>query len=148
MIKQLKYQRLLAMLYLGMALGIVYFWWQFFNATLFTMSDLSLLMPHFEAYYLWACSFVLPELILSVAMLSAAFFLWTNRRLYKTRLLSAACAGAALFQGVLGLSYGFSSGLYRLQHSFAEVALEADLSITIIAIVAIVIQFRLPRQDA
>lgn len=146
MIKQLKYQRLLAMLYLGAALGILYFWWQFFNGALFTTGELEALMPHFQAYYLWERSFVIPDVVLSFAMLASSFFLWTNRWVHKARLLSAACAGAALFLGLLDLTYGFSSGLYQLEHRFADAALEAGLSITMVGVVAVAVLFFSPQQ--
>lgn len=139
MIKKLKFQRLLAMIYVGAALGIVHFWWQFFNGSLFSSVELNAVMPHFEGYYLWERSFVLPDLLLATGMLISSVALWTNRWMEKGRVLASACAGASLFLGVLDLTYGFSSGLFSINHRFAGVVLEAGLSITAVGLVALCI---------
>lgn len=145
MIKQLKFQRLLAMIYIGGAVGIMNFWWQFFHGALFIEEDLKALMPHFEGYYLWERSFVVPDLVLAFGMLISSVALWTNRWMSKGRVIASACAGAALFLGILDLSYGFSSGLYALNHSFAGVALEAGLSVCAVGLIAFLILLFAPR---
>ncbi len=139
MIKQLKFQRLLAMLYIGAALSIMHFRWQFFNGSLFSLSEFSALFPHFDAYYFGARSLALPYVLLAFLMLLSSIPLWSNRWIRKGRILASFCAGAALFLGLLDLTYGFSSGLYRLDHPFAGVALEAGLSITVLGLIALLI---------
>ncbi|WP_197482949.1 hypothetical protein, partial [Oleiphilus sp. HI0128] len=124
----------------------IHFWWQFFNGSLFSIEELRALMPHFEGYYLWERSFVLPDLILAFGMLVSALPLWCNQWMQKGRVLAAACAGAALFLGLLDLSYGFSSGLYRLDHRFAGVVLEAGLSITAVGLLGLIILLFSPQQ--
>jgi hypothetical protein len=147
MIKKLKYQRLLALVYIGAAVGIANFWWQFFAGDLFLKSELMALMPHFEGYYQWERSFVVPDLMLALAMLVSAIPLWTNRWMHRGRIIASASAGAALFLGVLDLSYGFSSGFYSLNHRFAGVVLEAGLSITAVGLIGLTVLLLAPGID-
>jgi len=140
-ISSLKYQRLLAMLYAGAALGIIYFWWRFFSGELFEVSELEVLIPNFKGYYDWEKSFVIPDSILAVCMLISALLLWFDWGATRTYLLASACAGASLFLGVLDLSYGFSTGLYQINHAFAGELLSSGLSITIVGLIGIVISF-------
>ena len=143
-ISSFKYQRLLAMLYAGAALGIVYFWWRFFNGALFEVDELEVLIPNFQGYYDWEKSFVIPDSILAVCMLISGLLLWFDRGGFRSLLLASACAGAALFLGVLDLSYGFSTGLYKINHTFAGELLSSGLSITVVGVVGIVISFIIP----
>jgi hypothetical protein len=147
MIKQLKFQRLLAMIYIGASMGIVHFWWQFFNGDLFERSELEVLIPHFDAYYLWERSFVIPELMLAFGMLVSSIPLWTNKWMDLGRVMAASCAGASLFLGGVDLTYGFNSGLYALSHDFADVILEVALSITAVGVLAFVILLFAPKHD-
>lgn len=145
MIKQLKFQRLLAMIYIGGALGVLHFWWQFLGGNLFVMTDMLVLMPDFNAYYLWECSFLVPEMLMVVGMMFSAIPLWTNRWLKHGRILALVSATVALFLGFKGITYGFSSGLYGLKHSYAGVILEADISIAAVGLIALLILFFTPR---
>ena len=136
MIKQLRLQRFLAMIYIGVAVGIAHFWWQVFNSSLFIIDEL---VPNVQAYYLWVNSLVIPDLVLAVSMLASALPLWTNRSMARGRTAAAGCAGAALCLGILDLGYGFSCGFYALEHAFSEAALEVALSRTVAGFVGLVI---------
>jgi len=140
-IKKLKYQRLLAMIFAGASLGIVYFWWQFFNGELFLIEDLKPLIKNFEGYYDWEKSFVVPDSILALGLMTSAFLLWFDLGEHRRHLLAAASSGAALFLGVLDLSYGFSTGLYVIEHPYANEILSSGLSITAVGIVGLSILF-------
>jgi len=87
---------------------------------------------------------VIPDSILAVCMLISALMLWFDWGAYRCRLLAAACAGASLFLGVLDLSYGFSTGIYQINHSFAGELLSSGLSITVVGLIGIVISFMQP----
>jgi hypothetical protein len=141
MIKQLKFQRFLSMLNAGAAFAIIYFWWQFFNGSLFSVAELALLIPNFEAYYQWQKSFLMPDILLAVSLLVSALLLWFDVAMEQGRLLAASSAGAAFLLGVLELNYGFSSGLYTIDHPFADVSLNADLSITAAGLLGLGILF-------
>jgi hypothetical protein len=140
-IKQLKYQRLLAMLFAGASLGIFYFWWQFFNGELFLIEELKPLIKNFDGYYDWEKSFVIPDGILAFGLMASAFLLWFDRGGPRRNILAAASSGAALFLGVLDLSYGFSTDLYSIAHPYANEVLSFGLSITAIGIVGLGILF-------
>jgi len=138
-ITRLKFQRLLAMIYAGASLGIVFFWWQFFSGRLFLVEELQLLIPNFQGYYDWEKSFVVPDSILAAGMMLSAILLWFDIGAGRSRVLASACAGAALFLGVLDLSYGFSTGLYLIDHTFAEDVLNSGLSIAAVGIVGLTV---------
>jgi len=136
-IHQLKYQRFLAMIFVGASLGIVYFWWQFFNGELFSIGEIRPLIKNFDGYYDWEKSFVVPDSILSIGLLISATMLWFDIGGGRGRILAAASSGAALFLGVLDLSYGFSTGLYQIAHPFADEVLSSGLSITAVGVVGL-----------
>lgn len=136
-IKQLKYQRLLAMVFAGASLGIVYFWWQFFNGELFLIEDLKPLIKNFEGYYDWEKSFVVPDSLLVLGLMISAFLLWFDLAGNRRLILAAASSGAALFLGILDLSYGFSTGLYVIAHPYANEALNSGLSITAVGVIGL-----------
>ena len=136
-IKQLKYQRLLAMLFGGASLGIMYFWWQFFSGELFLIEELRPLINNFDGYYDWEKSFVIPDSLLALGLMISAFLLWFDLGGSRRNILAAASAGAALFLGVLDLSYGFSTGLYKIAHPYANEVLSSGLSITAIGMVGL-----------
>lgn len=136
-IKQLKYQRLLAMLFAGASLGIVYFWWQFFNGELFVIEDLRPLIKNFDGYYDWEKSFVVPDSLLAFGLLASAILLWFDVGGKRRTILAAASSGAALFLGVLDLTYGMSTGLYAIPHTYANEVLSSGLSITAVGLVGL-----------
>ena len=136
-IKQLKYQRLLAMIFAGASLGIVYFWWQFFSGELFIIEDLKPLIKNFDGYYDWEKSFVVPDSLLALGLMISAFLLWFDLGENRRPILAAASSGAALFLGVLDLSYGFSTGLYAIAHPYANEVLSSGLSITAVGVVGL-----------
>jgi hypothetical protein len=140
-IKQLKYQRLLAMVFAGASLGIIYFWWQFFNDTLFIIEELRPLIKNFDGYYDVEKSFVIPDAILAFGLMLSALLLWFNLGGSRRNILAAASSGAALFLGVLDLSYGFSTGLYAIAHPYANAALNSGISMTAVGIVGLSILF-------
>jgi len=140
-ITSLKFQRFLAMLYAGASLGIVYFWWRFFQGELFIIEDIRTLIPNFQGYYDWEKSFVVPDVLLAITMMCSAILLWFDLCAERGRLLASACAGACLFLGVLDLSYGFSSGLYQIDHPFAGDVLSSGLSITAVGVVGLLVVF-------
>jgi hypothetical protein len=140
-IKQLKYQRLLSMLFAGASLGIVYFWWQFFSGELFLIEELKPLINNFDGYYDWEKSFVVPDSLLALGLMVSAILLWFDLGGYRKNILAAASSGAALFLGVLDLSYGFSTGLYNIAHPYANEVLSSGLSITAIGVVGLIILF-------
>jgi len=133
------YLRLLAMIYAGTALGILWFWYQFFTGALFSLEELRPLIANFDGYYDWEKSFLLPDSILAAGMLISAARLWMARGRDQGRILAAMCAGAALFLGVLDLNYGFSTGLYEIAHSYGEEVLGSGISITVVGLVAVAI---------
>jgi hypothetical protein len=136
-IKQLKYQRLLAMVFAGASLGIAYFWWQFFNGELFLIEELKPLIKNFDGYYDREKSFVVPDAMLAFGLMVSAFLLWFDFGGHRRTILAAASSGAALFLGVLDLSAGFSTGLYVIAHPYANEVLSFDLSITAVGIVGL-----------
>jgi len=136
-IMQLKYQRLLAMIFAGASLGIVYFWWQFFNGELFSIEEIKPLIKNFDGYYDWEKSFVVPDSILAVGLIVSAVMLWFDLGGDRGRILAAASSGAAMFLGVLDLTYGFTTGLFQVAHPFADEVLSAGISITAVGVVGL-----------
>ena len=133
-IKLLKYQRLLAMLFAGTSLGIVYFWWQFFSGELFIIEELKPLIKNFDGYYAWKKSFVVPDTILAFGLMISALLLWFDWGGLQRHIIAAASSGAALFLGTLELSYGFSTGLYAIAHPYANEVLSFGLSIAVVGV--------------
>lgn len=140
-IKSLKYQRLLAMVFAGASLGMVYFWWQFFNAKLFVIEDLKPLFKNVESYYDWKMCFFMPEIVLGFSLMGTAFLLWFDRLVNVRGILVAVTSCIAILLGMLGLHYGFSTGLYAIEHAYASDVLSADLSITVVGIVGLCVLF-------
>lgn len=142
--KQRLYERLLAIIFAGTAIGIEWFWYQFFNDLLFTVEELSPLIENFQGYYDWEKSFVIPDTILAIGMLISSIMLWFGLGAGRAQIAAAVCAGAALFLGVLDLSYGFSTGLYEINHPFASEVLSSGISITVVGLFALIILLRTP----
>lgn len=87
------------------ALGIILFWIGFFTVGLAPETP-----P--PCYFAFEHSFPLPDILLAVTILVAAFFLIRGNPLGRN--LSLASAGALIFLGVLDFSFNIQNGMYSI----------------------------------
>jgi hypothetical protein len=83
--------------------GLLLFWAGFFTISLAPANP-----P--ECYLAYEHSFWLPDIILAVALITAAVRLWQGKT--PGRSLSLICAGAMVFLGVLDFSFNIQNGVY------------------------------------
>jgi hypothetical protein len=113
-------RRATAVLEILTAIGLLLFWTAFFTVGLAPATP-----P--PGYFAFEHAFPVPDVLLAVALLVAASFLLDGRagRQRRGRVLSAACAGALLFLGVLDISFNVHNGMYAIS------ALDTVLSLSI-----------------
>lgn len=87
------------------ALGLILFWIGFFTVGLAPETP-----P--PCYFIFEHSFPLPDILLALALLVAAFSLIRGNRFGKT--LSLAAAGALIFLGILDFSFNIQNGMYAI----------------------------------
>lgn len=95
--------RFVAVLELTTGLGLILFWAGFFTIGLAPVNP----PPCYLAY---EHSFVLPDMILAIALITAAFLLFKGRGPGRT--LSLVCSGALIFLGMLDFSFNILNGIY------------------------------------
>ena len=116
--------RILSIVHLLTALGLVKFWYDFFYGTAFPAEELRGLVPNFDGYAAWEEAFVYPDLILAAGFLLSAILLWRGRG----QLVAATATGGLLFLGALDLSYGITSGFMAIDHAFIDGVKQAVFS--------------------
>lgn len=87
------------------AVGLILFWIGFFTVGLAPEAP-----P--PCYFIFEHSFPLPDILLAIALLVAAFSLIRGNQFGKT--LSLAAAGALIFLGVLDFSFNIQNGMYAI----------------------------------
>ncbi|HPI93142.1 MAG TPA: hypothetical protein PLT09_05480 [Deltaproteobacteria bacterium] len=97
--------KLIAVFELCTAGGLILFWIGFFTIGLAPANP-----P--ECYFAYEHSFPLPDIILAIALIAAAFLVLRGRP--SGRRLSLVCAGGLVFLGVLDFSFNMLNGMYAL----------------------------------
>ncbi|MBW2544678.1 MAG: hypothetical protein JRD43_04285 [Deltaproteobacteria bacterium] len=100
-----KKTKTIAVLQIITALGIILFWIGFFTIGLAPETP-----P--PCYFTFEHSFPLPDILLALALLVAAFSLIRGNPLGRT--LSLAAAGALIFLGVIDFSFNIQNGMYAI----------------------------------
>ncbi len=137
--------RALAILYAGIALGMLYFWWTFHSGNLFSMVDLATATPQAHTIYLWHKSISMPEQILAVMLLLSAAYLWCEKQPYISLIYAACCGGAMVFTGGSNLSIGLSLGFFSLPLDYADAFFEACLTQMIAGVFGLILILLLAR---
>lgn len=126
--------RIVALINAGAALGIVWFWIDFYMELTISKAELAELVPHFDGYYAWETAFTLPDLILAVAIFTATFLLLKNAQNPTGKRMLTASAGAMLFLGMLDLNYAIRTDLYFIDHAFALNLIPAGVGLPLLAV--------------
>ncbi|MEW5736648.1 MAG: hypothetical protein AB1921_17520 [Thermodesulfobacteriota bacterium] len=101
----MKAQKILAVLMLVTAVGLVAFWTMFFTVGLAPENAPS-------CYLTFEHSFPLPDILLAIVLFFAGKGLLAGRA--KARDLALFCSGALMFLGVLDFSFNIQNGMYTL----------------------------------
>mgnify|MGYP000176133303 CR=1 FL=1 len=122
----------IVILNIATALDTLGFWIGFFTESTFPIEELRPLIDNFEGYYAWERCFVVPDTILALTTLLAAFHLLKNQHDKLGLMLLSASAGAWIFLGVLDFTYGITNGMYTLGHPFSYMLLSIGIGLPII----------------
>lgn len=123
-----------ALMNAGAALGIVWFWIDFYMEFTISKAELAQFIPHFDGYYAWETAFTLPDLILVAAIWLATFLLLKNAQDPLGKRMLTASAGAMLFLGTLDLNYALRTDLYFIDHVFVLNLMPAGIGLPLLAI--------------
>ena len=93
----------IAVLELLTGIGIILFWIGFFTIGLAPEN-------HPQCYFAYENSFPMPDIILSIAILSSGILLLKNKESGRT--LSLVCSGGLMFLGILDFSFNIQNGIY------------------------------------
>lgn len=126
--------KIIAIVNLLVAVGVVVFWIGFFTEILFPIAELRPLIHNFDGYYAWEKCFVVPDVLAAITTFWAAMNILRNKHLVANMMLLAACSGAWIFLGVLDFTYGISNNMYTLGHWFSYILLEIGIGLPIIGI--------------
>jgi hypothetical protein len=98
--------------------GLILFWTGFFTIGLAPENP-----P--PCYFTYEHSFPLPDIILSIAMLTSGMLLLKNKESGRT--LSLVCSGGLMFLGILDFSFNIQNGVYMI--SRLDMVLNAFINI-------------------
>jgi hypothetical protein len=97
--------KVIAVLELITALGIILFWIGFFTVGLAPENP-----P--QCYFAYEHSFPLPDILMSIAMIAGGILLLKGKA--SGRMLTLACSGGLVFLGLLDFSFNIQNGIYSL----------------------------------
>jgi hypothetical protein len=100
-----KSTKTIAVLEIITAIGLILFWILFFTVGLAPADP-----P--VGYFEYEHSFPLPDIILSLTLIAAGYFLLKKKGIGKS--LSLVCAGGLLFLGIIDFSFNIQNGVYTV----------------------------------
>lgn len=130
--------RAIAIIYAGVAFGILHYWWQFHRGDIFPILELSKVESNIYQLYLLEKGFYIVELALSLSLIICSLGIWFRRQNHLMNTIAAINAGASVSLAGVSLSVGYSSGLYRVAHDYADIAFEADLSLFFVGFISMI----------
>ena len=130
------------------ALDTMAFWVGFFTEATFPIDELRPLINNFDGYYAWERCFVVPDTILALSTIFAAWRLFKNQGDALGLIVLAASAGAWIFLGVLDFTYGITKGMYSLGHPFSYVLLSIGIGLPIMGSVTLWTLYKVMRDNA
>ena len=129
-----KKNKVIAVLQLVMALGLILFWIGFFTVGMAPENP-----P--PCYFAYEHSFPVPDIIMAVALIVSSALLFKGRPL--GRLISLVSAGALMFLGVLDMCFNYQNGVYAA----STMDLVSNLFINIACVLLGIIIIRVFRGD-
>ena len=115
---EIKGLKTIAALELLTGVGLILFWIGFFTIGLAPENP-----P--QCYFAYECSFPLPDIILSIAILASGVLLLKKKE--SGRNFSLVCAGGLIFLGLLDFSFNIQNGIYM--NSAVDLILNAFINI-------------------
>lgn len=106
--------RVLAVLHVLGAVGVLAFWIDFAQGNAFPREVFEKKIPHFDAFYAFEKAFAVPDLVNAFFMALAGSLLLVSPRSRVGRRILLAVSGALVFLTVLDLTYDLENDMYSV----------------------------------